>query len=569
MRQPPPSVLKPFLTLTLFASVFLILGLGITPLIDWDENIYAEAARQMVERGNYLSIYINDHPFGEKPPFFFWEASLSYHLFGINEFAVRLPSAIAGIVSVWLCFFFGRWMVSTRFGLLWGLVYLTSFLPALFARSAVLDHTFNMFIMLSAFSLYAYDVKYAQFLEPHLRKTREATKWKHWQLLTLASVSMGLGVLTKGPLGGVIPLVGFGTYKLFFRTPRISFLHFIYCAVVSLSVASSWYLANLWVHGFQFLEQFIEFQLALFSKPLEGHVGPFYYHFGVAIIGLFPWTLFLLLFKKQLFSKGHPHYHPLLAMCVGWLVFVLTLFSIVSTKLPHYSASIYIPLSLIVAMCLFRYDEENAILPRWVVIGFIGFGLLLAGVLAGIPTLLDRYIAQQNINFSLEWPWEIYVLAAGFLLGILLSGWYFWRNKISTAVVMVAITMFVGTQSLWRYQLPTAVQFSQQPLMDMLEEAYQNHGKVVFYRYVSFAALFYGKQPIEMLHTYKFPGNPDILNERQSVDLFVITERKNKKHLQKDHPLVEHLRDAGMLSLYRLAKTEQTSDSLPLKANSQ
>ena len=139
--------------LTLFTALFLLLGLGVAPLIDWDENIYAEASRQMVERGDYLNVYINNYPFAEKPPFFFWAESLSYHLFGINEFAARFPSAVAGLFAVWLCYYFGRWLESSRFGMMWGLIYLTSFLPALFARSAVIDHTFNLFIMLAAFFL--------------------------------------------------------------------------------------------------------------------------------------------------------------------------------------------------------------------------------------------------------------------------------------------------------------------------------------------------------------------------------------------------------------------------------
>ena len=60
-------------------------GLDAAELIDWDENIYAEASRQMVLRDDYLNIVINGHPFAEKPPFFFWLQSFSYHLFGIDQ----------------------------------------------------------------------------------------------------------------------------------------------------------------------------------------------------------------------------------------------------------------------------------------------------------------------------------------------------------------------------------------------------------------------------------------------------------------------------------------------------
>lgn len=216
----------------IFASAFLFVGLEQAPLVDWDENIYAEASRQMVERQDYLNIYINDQPFAEKPPLFFWGQALSYHVFGINEFGARFPSALAGVLGVCLCFFFGKKLKSLQLGTLWGLVYLTGFLPAILAKSAVIDQTFNFFIMLSVFSLYAYDVRYAQALSNQDRPKI----YHHWGFLTLASLSMGLGVLAKGPLGGVIPLVAYGIYKCFHRIPKISAVHFFYCAVLSLAV---------------------------------------------------------------------------------------------------------------------------------------------------------------------------------------------------------------------------------------------------------------------------------------------------------------------------------------------
>ena len=139
------------LVLLYFGIIMLLPGLGDTPLVDWDENIYAEASRQMVERDNYLNIYINDYPFAEKPPFFFWEQAASYHLWGINEFAARFPSVLAGLVMVIFCFEVGRRIRDQYLGTIWSLVYLTSLLPGVFARSAVIDHTFNAFIAIAVF----------------------------------------------------------------------------------------------------------------------------------------------------------------------------------------------------------------------------------------------------------------------------------------------------------------------------------------------------------------------------------------------------------------------------------
>ena len=94
----------------------------------------------------------------------------------------------------------------------------------------------------------------------------------------------------------------------------------------------------------------------------------------------------------------------------------------------------------------------------------------------------------------------------------------------------------------------------------MVEEVYEKDRKLVFYRYVSFAALFYGQRPIEMLHTYKFPGNPEILNHPPEEDLYVITENKHKEKLQREHPLVEFVKDHGLFSLFMLHKNQSLGD---------
>ncbi len=541
--------------LSLFAGIFLMWGSAVAPLIDWDENIYAEASRQMLLRGDYLNVYVNDYPFAEKPPFFLWLQALSFHIFGINEFAARFPSAVVGILSVWFCSFFGRKIRSYQFGMLWAVIYLTSFLPAFFARSGVIDHTFNFLIMLAAYSLYAYDVNFRETIDSRQRDGGGRT----WGLLTIASISMGLAVLTKGPVGAVIPLVAFSVYKWFYRYPGLSPLHFLYCALLSLSVALSWYLVNWWVYGVHFIAEFIEFQIALFSKPLEGHQGPFYYHILVAFLGLFPWTPFLILFRWKHYSPDQLHARPLLIMGMGWIGFVLILFGIVTTKLPHYSASIYIPLSFAIALCLERCLQVQASIPKGVILLYFSMGAIFSALLALFPFLLENYFERQGVVFDVRSPWQIHGTGIALFLGVSVASWLLWKKKLRIPIWITVAVMFLVTQGIWRFHVPVFLRYTQQPLTDMVQDAYAQQGKVVFYRYVSFAALFYGNQPIEMLHTYKFPGNPEILNNPQASALFVITERKNKKKLKKEHPLVEFVRDSGTFSLFILPRSKEKS----------
>lgn len=533
------------LILLYLGIAMLLPGLGDTPLVDWDENIYAEASRQMVERDNYLNIYINDYPFAEKPPFFFWEQSLSYHLWGINEFAARFPSVIAGLVMLIFCFEVGRRIRDQYLGTLWSLIYLTSLLPGVFARSAVIDHTFNTFIAIATFFLYRYDLQFQAW-----QSSRQVELGRHRTSLWIASVCMGLAVLTKGPLGGVIPLVAFAGYKLLVAPRRtVPWGHFFSCGAISLSVALSWYLLNWAFYGMEFLEGFIWFQLSLFNRPLEGHEGPFFYHWLMALIGLFPWTPFLFLQPKQLWQSQEVHVRPLVRLSAVWILFVLLLFSLVSTKLPHYSASMYIPLTLLIALQL---HDRKFDLPRWSVWVLGGWGGVLAAGLCAVPFLAEAYLAEVSPEFQLEWSSGIYWTSGGMLLTMLLGTWLLWQRRFWYGVGCVGLAMIFCVQGLWRYQVPMIQSYVQTPLVELVQEAQAQESKVVLYRVVSFAALFYGQEPVEMLHTYKFPNDPEILNRPHSQELAVITERRLEKSLQQSHPRVQFVRHSGNFALYRI-----------------
>ena len=112
--------------------------------------------------------------------------------------------------------------------------------------------------------------------------------------------------------------------------------------------------------------------------------------------------------------------------------------------------------------------------------------------------------------------------------------------------------MIFCVQGLWRYQVPMIQSYIQTPLVELVREAHQQQAKVVLYRVVSFAALFYGGKPIEMLHTYKFPNDPEILNLPNSTELAIITERRMEDSLRKDHPRVQFVKHSGNFAFYNI-----------------
>jgi 4-amino-4-deoxy-L-arabinose transferase-like glycosyltransferase len=105
------------------AGIFYIPFIGNLHLFDWDEINFAEAAREMLVTGDYLTVQIFFEPFWEKPPLFIWLQAASMHLFGVNEFAARFPNAIAGVLTLFVLYRLGKRMVNERFGIIWAVAY--------------------------------------------------------------------------------------------------------------------------------------------------------------------------------------------------------------------------------------------------------------------------------------------------------------------------------------------------------------------------------------------------------------------------------------------------------------
>src|SRR5665647_270427 len=144
-----------YLTIIILSGIFLFIPfLGRVHLFDWDEINFAESSREMIVTGNYHRVQINFQPFWEKPPLFFWLQAFSMKAFGINEFAARLPNAVFGTITLVTFFVIGKKYKSAKFGFIWAIAYLGSFLPHLYFKSGIIDPVFNYFIFLGVYFMY-------------------------------------------------------------------------------------------------------------------------------------------------------------------------------------------------------------------------------------------------------------------------------------------------------------------------------------------------------------------------------------------------------------------------------
>ncbi|WP_460672876.1 ArnT family glycosyltransferase [Larkinella ripae] len=542
-----PSRFIPVLIL-LAGALFYLPFLGRVHLFDWDEINFAESAREMIVTGNYTRVQINFQPFWEKPPLFFWLQVLAMKVFGINEFAARFPNAVIGIITLLVLYLIGKKLVDARFGLLWALAYFGSLTPHLYFKSGIIDPTFNLFIFLSVWFMARAVSRYG---------TSKATG-----LAVFSGLFVGLAVLTKGPVGGLLLGLTFLVYWAFQRFhPILSLLNGLLFFGCALAVASVWFGLELIKNGFWFFEEFFRYQIRLFSTPDAGHQQPFYYHFVVVLLGCFPMSLLAI----RGFFPARPDHNPEQAsglpfrrwmLILFWVVMIL--FSIVKTKIVHYSSMAWFPVSYLAATVLYGYVTGSLKWNRGLTIGIAVIGGVLAVLLAAlpligmhaadlIPHIKDRF-AAANLTAPAEWKgWEwligtVYGLAIGLLL------WFRHQQPVRTVVAL-----FLATPLLLWFVLPAIVpqieRYTQGAVIDFYEA---KQGQAVYIEpigYKSYAHLFYfRKEPPTNPNSYREDW---LINGPVDKPAFFVTRNINIDQYRY-HPNLEIVREeAGFVFLRR------------------
>lgn len=267
------------LLLLLAISLGFFLNLHSVPLFDLDEGAFSEATREMLLRGDFISPYLNGEPRFDKPAFIHWLQAASVLAFGWNEFALRLPSALAASVWVLVVYGFVRTMRDERYALIAAIAMATSLEIPIIAKAATADAALNLFItsaMLAAF----------------LFQQRQRRGY-----LYACFVLMGLGFLTKGPVAVAIP----GAVTLLFYLSRGEFKAWLRAVfdplgiALFLAVALPWYVLQYLKEGDAFIAGFFfKHNVGRFQGAMEGHGGSVFYYVPVVLIGLLPYTAVLI-----------------------------------------------------------------------------------------------------------------------------------------------------------------------------------------------------------------------------------------------------------------------------------
>ena len=367
-----------FLLLAGFCAFLFFYGLGQFGLIGADEPRYAQVAREMLERRDWITPVLNGRPWLEKPPLYYWEAMLAYSALGVSEVTARIPSAIDGSLLVIAVYFF--FLRFRRGGAIDAALITASCAGIIgYSRAASMDMPLAATFGVGMLAWWAWREKARRIY------------------LALFFFSIGLGMLAKGPVAPFLAAVIIGLYswtarefRLVFRTLWLPGI-LLFCAI-----ALPWYVA-VQLRNPQFFREFIlEHNLARFSTNLYHHREPFWYYIPVVLLALLPWVVFVMVMfvdtvrawwpKRNNFTPEPDLEFQFSLYAICWFIVPVFFFSFSQSKLPGYILPSVPAGALLLAEYLRRRMGREESIPKWIA--------ALHGLVAALPILPALLIAH-------------------------------------------------------------------------------------------------------------------------------------------------------------------------------
>ncbi len=525
---------RPIITeilIALGALVLFVPFLGGVHLFDWDEINFAESAREMILTGNFLTVHIDFEPFYQKPPLFIWMQVLSMKLFGINEFAARFPNVICGMITLVVLYRTGRRIYDTGFAWFWVLSYIGTILPFLYFKSGIIDPWFNLFIFTSLLNL-------IRFLDAERGE-------KRWQNLVLSAVLLGMANLTKGP----VSLLLFGlTVGVFWAVNkfrlRILWSEILLFLLMLVMVGGLWFFIQVAIGNFSVILDFIRYQIQLLRTEDSGHGGFLFYHFVVLLAGVFPVSVFALkAFRRSYYDANSQKRFKRWMIILFWVV--LLIFSLVKTKIVHYSSLCYLPLTFLGTYVIYKIIHERIKNYRWLNIIYAVLGMIIGLAFAIIPILASRIddilalgyfpdpFTQANLKADVYWSGFEGLIGLLFILGIITSLVLLRKNKkIAYYAMLLNVTLFINLALF--FTAGKIEGYSQHALIEFCKERKGEDGYVHTLGMKSYAHLFYTAKPV--------PENEQsqdldwLLKGKIDKPAYFILRSKTLEHFQQSNP---------------------------------
>ncbi|ODG98881.1 glycosyltransferase [Nostoc sp. KVJ20] len=583
---------NPALGLTVSILWLIVIGwiafgwnLGNIGLIDETEPLFAEASRQMFLTGDWITPFFNGETRFDKPALIYWCQAIAYHIIGVNEWAVRLPSAIAAFGLVCLAFYTVHWYLGkqdeleqvsrpTR-------RYSTSFMAAalmalngetiIWARIGVSD---MLLTGCMASALLCFFLGYAGkggtgdlglgTGENFSQSRSEATSLfpNKWYLAFYVLIAGA--ILTKGPVGIVLPglivvafLLYVGKFLEVLREMRV-----LVGILIIIGLSVPWYALVIWRNGWNFINAFFGYHnLERFTEVVNGHSAPWYFYFLVVLLGFAPYSVYLpasivrLKFWQRSHWSSQERFQQFGLFAWFWFAGIFSFFSIAVTKLPSYVLPLMPAAAILVALLwsdLFQYTDTrqtNSVsssptppistsflrVSGWVNVIFLS---VLSTALFNITQILGSDPAITNFHELIKQSGlpviagVIWLVCAVVVAGLLLSRR--WKYIISINLLgFVAFLIFVLTPA--SFFIDRERQLPLRELSAVILEAKQPNEELIMLGFKKPSVVFYSNIRINYL---RFPqeATEHIQNQAakglQPPSLLLLAEQK--KFLQMD-----------------------------------
>ena len=418
------------LGILVFAVLLFFPGLGTRDLWAPVEPRYAEIARVMFSKGEWIIPTVNGELYTDKPILFFWIVLGAAKILGaVNEWTVRLPAALGGVGFILASYFFARDFFNARVGAIAAIVLATSFRVIWESRWAHIDMLFGFFFLLSIYF-----------------GARTLLRRGGPNEILLAYVFMALATLAKGLIGVVLPALLFAALMLARRDwSMIAAAQLPLGIPLFALVAAPWfYLVNRatagkWVNDFIYIHHIRRYAAGV------GHRQPFYYYFTTLPVDFLPWTSFaipaLIAFRDYRRYLTEPH----IQFCLAWFLTVFGFFTISDTKRDLYLLPLLPPLAFLVANYI--DDLENGVIAPGATFKWLTTIFFSAVAGAGFLLPIAAWISRPEALWPLL-PSSL-VLAAGGTITVALI----LRRRALAAALSVSVMMMLMTAatSLWLF----------------------------------------------------------------------------------------------------------------------
>lgn len=569
--------------LLLICGLVFLWNLGAVGLVDETEPLFAEAARQMTVTGNWITPYFNQQTRFDKPPLVYWLMAVGYQVLGVNEWAVRLPSAMAAIlltVAVFLILRFFGFLPGyspAKPQQLWLSAWIGAALAALnletivWARQGVSDMLLSG-CMGTGLICFFWGYTAAD-------KSSQNPLWMPHIGYLLFYILTAFAVLTKGPVGIVLPGLIILTFLVYTKQLKsvIQESNILLGSFIFSAITIPWFVLVTLENGQTYIDSFFGYHnVERFTQVVNGHSAPWYFYFLVVLIGFFPWSVYLpasvhrLQFWNRSFWVEQSRFAQLGLFAFVWFISIFIFFSVSVTKLPSYVLPLMPAAAILVSIfwsdiIISKPSKNKAVF--WSIIFNIIFLVAITTFFFYSPKLISTDPAIVNLPEAIgqsilpEIAGLIWLITAFMIAFALIKKinqrWIININLIGFIIFFI----FVINPALFFID-----DIRQQPLRQLslqIPQVQQPNEEVIMIGFQKPSIVFYSQQPVEYLTTRNFfkPNNQPIeylkdtvLDSPQTFKALVISRQKdlNKIGLQpQDYQVLNH---QGSYVLVRIDK---------------